>query len=192
MDGRMKRWVATGLAVLGMAGAAIAGPAVAQQQWGYSSKYPRVDSVPATSFAQRLLDTHNAERERVGVPALQWDAKLAGEAQAWAREMARRQKMTHADPAARRGAGENLWMGTKGYYTAEEMIDTFVEEKRFFRRGTFPDVSTTGQWRDVGHYTQLIWRGTEKVGCAVAAGGGQDWLVCRYWPAGNTMGRPVL
>ena len=72
------------------------------------------------------------------------------------------------------------------------MIGTFVDEKRHFRRGTFPDVSTTGQWRDVGHYTQLIWRGTQKVGCAVAPGGGQDWLVCRYWPAGNTMGQKVL
>ena len=39
---------------------------------------------------------------------------------------------------------------------------------------------------------QLIWRGTQKVGCAVAPGGGQDWLVCRYWPAGNTMGQKVL
>ena len=167
-------------------------PAVAQQQWGFSEKYPRIDSVPAGSFSQRLLDSHNEERGRVAVPSLRWDAQLAAEAQDWAKEIARRQRMTHADHAARRGAGENLWRGTKGYYTAEEMIGTFIDEKRHFRRGKFPDVSTTGQWRDVGHYTQLIWRGTEKVGCAVASGGGQDWLVCRYWPAGNTMGQPVL
>jgi hypothetical protein len=192
MDGWMKHKAATAVMVIGALAAAVAAPAIAQQQWGYSSKYPRIDSVPSGSFAQRLLDSHNEERQRVGVPPLAWDAQLAADAQDWAEEIARQQRMTHADHAARRGAGENLWRGTKGYYTAEEMIGTFVDEKRHFRRGTFPDVSTTGQWRDVGHYTQLIWRGTQRVGCAVAPGGGQDWLVCRYWPAGNTMGQKVL
>ncbi len=191
MDGQMKYRMLTGLAALGAMAAAVL-PAAAQQQWGFSDKYPEIDSVPEGSFAERLLEAHNDERARVGVPALQWDPRLAAEARQWAGELARRQTMAHAEPAARRGAGENLWRGTERYYSAEEMIETFIDEKRHFTRGTFPDVSTTGQWRDVGHYTQLIWRDTQKVGCAVAAGGGQDWLVCRYWPAGNTMGRPVL
>ncbi len=191
MDAQMKYRIMTGLAALGAMAAAVL-PAAAQQQWGFSDKYPRVDSVPAGTFAERLLASHNRERAQVGVPALRWDAGLAAEAQQWADELARRQAMIHSEPSARRGAGENLWRGSELYYSAEEMIETFVEEKRYFTRGTFPDVSTTGQWRDVGHYTQLIWRDTQKVGCAVTAGGGQDWLVCRYWPAGNTMGRPVL
>ncbi|QNE03963.1 CAP family protein [Croceicoccus marinus] len=188
----MKHEIAAGLAALGALVAAAVLPASAQQQWGYSDKYPRVESVPAGSFAQRLLDAHNDERDRVGVPPLEWDPRLAAEAGHWAAELARRQSMDHADPSARRGAGENLWRGTERYYTAEEMIGTFIDEKRHFQLESFPDVSATGQWRDVGHYTQLIWRDTERVGCAVAAGGGQDWLVCRYWPAGNVMGQPVL
>ena len=188
----MKHGIAAGLFALGVMLAAAAMPAAAQQEWGFSDRYPRVDSVPAGSFAQRLLAAHNDERARVGVPPLQWDSQLAAEAGQWAEELARRQAMTHAEPSARRGAGENLWRGTELYYTAEEMIGTFIDEKRHFQRGTFPDVSTWGRWRDVGHYTQRIWRDAGRVGCAVAAGGGQDWLVCRYWPAGNTMGRPVL
>ena len=105
MDGWMIHKAATAVMVIGALAAAVAAPAIAQQQWGYSSKYPRIDSVPSGSFAQRLLDRHNEERRRVGVPPLAWDAQLAADAQDWAEEIARQQRMTHADHAARRGAG---------------------------------------------------------------------------------------
>jgi hypothetical protein len=71
------------------------------------------------------------------------------------------------------------------------MIDAFVEERRDFTPGTFPEVSRTGKWKDVGHYTQIIWPETQKVGCAIARGEHWDFLVCRYWPAGNIVGRKV-
>lgn len=143
-------------------------------------------------FAVQLLAEHNAERERVGAPRLQWSGRLAQEAQSWAQLLARKGRMEHATPEQRRGAGENLWMGAAGYYGADVMIGAFIDEKRHFRAGKFPQVSRTGQWRDVGHYTQVIWRDTREVGCAVARGERDDFLVCRYWPAGNTYGAPVL
>ena len=40
-----------------------------------------------------------------------------------------------------------------------------------------------------GHYTQVVWRNTREVGCAVARNGSDDFLVCRYWPSGNWMGQ---
>jgi hypothetical protein len=143
-------------------------------------------------FAMRLLEEHNAARDDVGVPRLAWSSRLAGEAQGWAEELARRGQMQHSTQEGRGGAGENLWMGSAGYYSPEVMVSAFVNERRLFRAGTFPHVSTTGQWRDVGHYTQVVWRETREVGCAVARGGGNDFLVCRYWPAGNTYDRPVF
>ena len=60
-----------------------------------------------------------------------------------------------------------------------------------FRPARFSDVSTTGNWADVGHYTQMIWPGTQRIGCAIAKAARSDVLVCRYWPAGNVMDRPV-
>ena len=143
-----------------------------------------------TSFAERLLIAHNQERDRVNVPRLAWSAKLAEQAQAWADTLARSNRFEHAQD--RSGAGENLWMGSARRYSAEQMIDGFVEEVRYFRGGQFPDVSSTGSWHDVGHYTQLIWRGTQPVGCAVGQGRANDILVCRYWPAGNVMGDKVM
>ncbi|ANU07998.1 CAP domain-containing protein [Paraurantiacibacter namhicola] len=145
----------------------------------------------ARSFAETLLVKHNEERARKGLQRLSWSAKLAGEAQGWANHLARTGKMVHANREQRGGAGENLWMGSAGYYSAEEMIDLFLDERRMFKPGTFPNVSTTGKWADVGHYTQIIWPTTEEVGCAVSKGRVNDFLVCRYWPAGNVMGREI-
>ena len=82
-------------------------------------------------------------------------------------------------------------MGYAGYYGADVMVSGFVAERQYFRNGVFPQVSTTGSWRDVGHYTQVIWRDTQEVGCAVARGETNDFLVCRYWPAGNVYNRSV-
>ncbi|QZH74823.1 MAG: SCP-like extracellular [Erythrobacter sp.] len=143
-------------------------------------------------FAMRLLQEHNHARDDVGVPRLAWSNRLASEAQDWAEELARRGRMEHSTQEGRRGAGENLWMGSAGYYGPEVMIGAFVDERRMFRGGTFPQVSTTGRWNDVGHYTQVVWRETQEVGCAVARGGGNDFLVCRYWPAGNVYDRQVF
>lgn len=144
------------------------------------------------SFARQLLEAHNDARDDVGVPPMQWSQRLARQAQDWAEVLASEGRMRHTTQAQREGAGENLWMGAAGYYGADVMVGAFVDERRYFRAGTFPNVSTTGQWRDVGHYTQVIWRDTREVGCAVARGRDNDFLVCRYWPAGNTYDRPVF
>ena len=156
----------------------LAAPAAAQEQ-------------PANPFAARLLDAHNAARADAGVPPLRWSAQQAAEAQAWADHLAELARMEHSDRWDRNGAGENLWMGTAGRYSAEFMVGAFVAEAQHFRDGVFPNVSRTGQWRDVGHYTQVIWRDTQEVGCAVARGERDDFLVCRYFPAGNTYDQPV-
>ncbi|MFB0611433.1 CAP domain-containing protein [Aurantiacibacter poecillastricola] len=143
-------------------------------------------------FAMDLLEAHNKAREEVGVPRLSWSNRLAREAHEWAQHLASQGRMIHADREQRGGAGENLWTGHAGYYSAETMIGGFVAERRHFRHGTFPQVSITGNWRDVGHYTQVVWGGTREVGCAVARGETNDFLVCRYWPAGNIYNQRVF
>lgn len=149
------------------------------------------DSSAPSGFARELLARHNAERDRLGIVRLSWSHKLAVEAQGWAQVLARRGRMEHASFVERSGAGENLWMGTSGRYDADFMVGAFVAEGRHFRHGTFPQVSDTGRWEDVGHYTQLIWPGTKEVGCAVSHNDRDDFLVCRYWPAGNMVGTAV-
>ncbi|MCA1662551.1 MAG: CAP family protein [Novosphingobium sp.] len=175
--------VALGAGFVGAVLAAVMGTTAAQAAPSESFSRP-------ITFAERLLIAHNRERDRVGVPRLEWSANLAGEAQAWADDLARSDRFEHARD--RGDAGENLWMGSAERYSAEQMIAGFVQEVRHFRHGQFPHVSTTGRWADVGHYTQLVWRDTQEVGCAVARGRTNDVLVCRYWPAGNVIGQRVF
>jgi hypothetical protein len=141
-----------------------------------------------TSADQAMwLSTQNAERAKSGSIPLVWSVNLANDAAKWARHLAITNSFEHSDAS---GQGENLWMGTPGY-SAEEMVGSWIAEKRHFKYGRFPAVSSTGSWADVGHYTQVIWPGTKAVGCASAKGDGYIYLVCRYSPAGNVIGEYV-
>ncbi len=134
------------------------------------------------------LEEHNVAREDVGLGPLSWDRTLAADARVWAESLAARRAFHHDPDLLQRGQGENLWQGTRDRYAPWQMIDLFIAEKRDFRPGTFPHVSTTGRWSDVGHYTQIIWPDTRQVGCATAVNARHEVLVCRYWPAGNVLG----
>ena len=143
------------------------------------------------NFAARLLASHNAERARLRLAPLRWSADLAAQAALWASVLAKRKQMSHSPDSQRPGQGENLFTGTAGAYSLEDMVGDLIDEKADFRPGIFPKVAIDGNWHNVGHYTQIIWRKTREVGCAVASGGGDDYLVCRYFPAGNMIGEAV-
>lgn len=140
-------------------------------------------------FADEVLQAHNEERAAKGVPDLIWSDDLARDAAEWADKLKGSATLRHAGA---RGQGENLWLGSKGYYAPSTMVGYWIDEKADYRPGRFPDISRTGNWSDVGHYTQIIWRNTREVGCAVATDAEFDYLVCRYFPAGNWMGEDPL
>ena len=145
----------------------------------------------AAQFPGRVLAAHNAVRAQAGAPALAWDPALANGAAAYAQQMAFTNVFAHSNRKARPGTGENLWMGTRGAFAVETMVDNWASERRYFAPGVFPAVSRSGNWADVGHYTQMIWPTTTRVGCAIATNPSTDYLVCRYSPAGNIDGRAV-
>ena len=145
----------------------------------------------AASFPARMIAAHNIARAQVGVPLLVWDNSLGTAAAAYAQQMAITGVFEHSNRAARRGIGENLWMGTRGAYSVETMVGDWIGERRYFMPGIFPAVSRTGNWIDTGHYTQVIWPTTQRIGCALATTARTDYLVCRYSPAGNIDGRWV-
>ncbi len=137
-----------------------------------------------------MLSEHNAARAAVGAPPLVWSETLAADAARYAAVMAETEQFKHStEPRGAVAEGENLFMGSRGAYRYDEMARLWVDERRFYRAGPVPDISTTGRWQDVGHYTQIIWRRTTQVGCALASSRRDDYLVCRYAPPGNVWGR---
>ena len=149
---------------------------------------PADDGRPSNDLERRLLEAHNVERARVGAGSLIWSDNLEGEAREWAEDLIASDRFAH-DPRPH-GHGENLWMGWGDrVFQPEDMVGGWIAERRLYRAGVFPNVSRTGDWVAVGHYTQLIWRGTTHVGCAVAARGDRSILACRYSPPGNVDGQ---
>jgi hypothetical protein len=139
----------------------------------------------------RLLALHNRERRAVGAAPLAWDSALAAAAAGYGPALERLGKLAHSPAGSRRGQGENLWMGTRDAYELEEMAGGWAAEKSLLRPGIFPGVSRSGNWSDVGHYTQMIWKGTARVGCAVHKSRKWDFLICRYSPPGNVVGQRI-
>ncbi|HWQ86633.1 CAP family protein [Brevundimonas sp.] len=149
---------------------------------------PPRSSRPSDQIESRLLAAHNTERARVGAPPLAWSDELEAEARAWAGELIATGRFAH-DPSMH-GHGENLWSGWGGRtFTPEDMVGEWIAKKAQYRPGVFPNVSRTGDWVDVGHYTQVVWSGTTHVGCAIAARDDRSVLACRYAPPGNIDGR---
>lgn len=146
----------------------------------------------AEALRADMLAGHNRARAALGLPPLVWDDALAADAAGYAQTLARTGDFRHADqPRDRPRQGENLFTGTRGAYRYAEMVDLWVAERKDFINRPTPDFSLTGKWGDVGHYTQIIWRSTAAVGCALASNTRDDYLVCRYSPAGNVWAQPA-
>lgn len=180
----MSRPVFTAIGLAMSAYALAASPLSAQQPSGR----PADGAAASPEFSRSLLESHNQARAARGSQPLVWNSELATAAEDFAIVLANLNVLEHSPREVRNGAGENLWKGTTGLYNTRDMMNGFLQEEQAYRSGVFPDVSTSGNWLDVSHYTQIIWPGTKEVGCALATNGENDFLVCRYLPAGNRFG----
>ncbi len=178
------------LAVLLLAGCAPSdGPERVVERRLSADPAPRGEAL----LREAMLTKHNAARAAVGVPGLTWDARLAADALVYAHELARTRRFEHANqPQGPGREGENLFTGTRGAYSYTEMVQLWIDEKTWFLNRTAPNFSSTGNGEAVAHYTQIIWRTTTRVGCALASNDQDDYLVCRYSPSGNVIGLTAL
>ena len=180
----MRSALLTALA-LSFPAAAIGSPLQVTERWTDLRPKPRGEAL----LRDAMMSAHNQARRQYGVGPLAWDEGLARDARLYAQQLARTGRFEH-DPQRGRSTkqGENLWTGTRTAYSYADMIGHLIGERRYYRPGRFPAVSRTGDWSHVGHYTQIIWPTSQRVGCATASNRANDYLVCRYWPAGNVVG----
>jgi Cysteine-rich secretory protein family len=148
-----------------------------------------------------ILDMHNEERTAVGVPPVTWSNSLATDAQNWANYLASLNLRPyrppdpgdippHSDFETNGRQGENLAWGARGFFSAATLAQGWANEKSNYvpgtpvTRGLGLELAADGS-RVYGHYTQMVWRSTTQIGCGMASDANQDYLVCRYLPAGN-------
>ena len=167
--------------------AALPGSPGAAQTLGYAM--PR--GTATGQLASRLLAAQNRERAAVGHAPLLWDPALAASAATYGPTLARLRRLVHSPRGTRPGQRENLAMAYHGTLSPEQLVGMWSAEKRYLRAGIFPAVSSSGNWEDVAHYTQMVWPTTTHVGCALYQAD-WDYLICRYSPPGNIDGKPVL
>jgi len=135
---------------------------------------------PPGSLARDMLRAHNAVRSRIGLSVLVWSESLAARAQDRAKTLLKTGKFEHTPNSA---YGENLFEIRGAAATPSEVVSDWASESRNYDY-------TNNTCRGVcGHYTQIVWGETKKVGCGVAAGGGRQVWVCQYDPPGNVIDR---
>jgi uncharacterized protein YkwD len=131
------------------------------------------------SLAEQVLAVHNAARAAVKTRPLVWSDKLAMAAQDWANVLITRQGLTHQKKSK---YGENLYEMTGGKSTPEAVVKVWTSEAADY------DYKTNRCRAACGHYTQVVWRDTKEIGCAVARRGNREVWVCEYSPPGNYVG----
>lgn len=135
------------------------------------------------SEADRLsiLEAHNVERRLVGNADLVWDYQLEEFAADWASTIAQRGQLSHRP---NNSYGENCYMTTGTIGNQNQAILAFNGEKSDYVYGPV----SSSNWYGTGHYTQVIWYKTTRVGCATVKGSSGSFVVCNYDPPGNLMG----
>ncbi len=136
------------------------------------------NAMTSEDFARQMLDAHNDVRGGVGLPPLQWSPELAAYAKKWANTLIAKSSTAHNSKSP---YGENI-IATGLGSTPASVVAEWASESRNY---TYSTNSCKG---DCGHYTQLVWRMTRKVGCAVAQNRQREVWVCSYDPAGNFLG----
>jgi pathogenesis-related protein 1 len=144
------------------------------------------DAPTLDPFAQAFVDAHNDARGRAeptpdpALPDLSWDVALADVAATWAANCV----FEHSTVPY----GENLAAFSASVEPAD-VVEAWFSEIAYYDYAS--NSCDPGQM--CGHYTQVVWRDTTRVGCAVQSctldgfGRGDFW-VCNYDPPGNWVG----
>ncbi|WP_458720750.1 CAP domain-containing protein [Candidatus Nitrosocosmicus sp. R] len=145
-------------------------------------------------FQNSILNIHDQERKAVNNPALSWSDSLAADAQSWADHITTlglgpNDKAPHAPFDINNPQGENLAWGHKDYFTTAAGVDGWAAEKSNYDGQPLTENDFVEGVPMIGHYTQMVWKGTTQIGCGIASDAGQTYLVCRYSPPGNYLGQ---
>jgi len=129
------------------------------------------------------VNAHNAARSAVDtiikIPNIVWDNKVA----AFAQNYANQRKDCQLIHSGGDRYGENI-AESSGNMSGIEAVKLWVDEKPNY---DYSSNSCVGG--ECLHYTQVVWRNTQRIGCAkVRCDNGGTFITCNYDPPGNYVG----
>ncbi|EOY07664.1 CAP, putative [Theobroma cacao] len=135
--------------------------------------------IKSASFVKEAVSAHNAARVTIGQTPMVWNYTLAYFAKQWAKKRLNDCKLIHSYGPY----GENLFWGGKSHWTPSEVVKFWVEEKAYYD----PKSNTCATGQMCGHYTQIVWKDSVRVGCARinCYNGKGMYVICSYDPPGN-------
>jgi uncharacterized protein YkwD len=125
-----------------------------------------------------IHDAHKEYRTRHCAKWLRWSGEIANAAQARADSLAAACRVKKGDGQY----GENLWAGTAGSYPPRKVVDSWYAESRSY------NFKRPGYSARTARFTQLVWLGSRRYGCATAQCKKTQFWVCLYDPPGNLDG----
>ncbi|KAM7267733.1 hypothetical protein ACFE04_009899 [Oxalis oulophora] len=116
------------------------------------------------------------------MPPLVWDKKLETYAQQYANKRKYDCKLVHSNGPY----GENIFWGSGIGWKPSQAVAAWVGERIYYNHGL--NLCVGGE--DCGHYTQVVWKSTRRVGCAMVncLSGRGVFMTCNYQPPGNYVG----
>ena len=159
------------------------------KKWMILLAAPILMSPSVLDEKEEALAVHNQAREAVGQAPLEWSNSLERDAQVYANYLARRDRGLVHDRNNKKD-GENIYMSYYHSVDDEENYLKSASESWFEEIQDYQYEKIPGRdFHKTGHYTQMIWSTTTKVGIAWAISNtGKVYVVARYNPPGNMIG----
>jgi glioma pathogenesis-related protein 2 len=154
---------------------------------GYAIESSTMDM---TTIRGNALLHHNTYRSTHHAPNLLASQDLEKSAQSWADVLAQKSLFKHSETV---GVGENLYVAytTAPAIDSDQLIASAV--KSWYDEVALYSYKNPGFSHETGHFTQIVWKDSTKMGCGAAKGvatlqGRQYnafYIVCQYNPPGN-------
>lgn len=135
--------------------------------------------------AVQFLYAHNVVRATHWELPLAWDPTLESYARWWATQRKGDCRLLHSFPDGGFQLGENIFWGSGSGWGPLDAVRNWAGEERDYSYAA----NACAPGRICGHYTQMVWKDTRRLGCSrVVCDGGGVFMTCNYYPPGNYIG----